>query len=87
MLAGRVLGAADKQAITPLLDGQRLAAVRAGRAFEHLLDVTTGWSQGADVIAGRIGGATEEGTMLALADHQLGPTLRARFALEGMFVG
>ena len=25
--------------------------------------------------------------MLALTDHQLGTTLRARFTLEGMFVG
>jgi len=87
MLAGRIVGTADKQTVTPLLDRQRLSAIGTGRALEHLFDVTAGWRQGANVITGRIGRTAEKGTMLALADHQLGPALRARLALEGMFVG
>jgi hypothetical protein len=87
VLAGRILGATHKQTVTPLLDRQRLAAIRAGRTFEHFLDVAAGWRQRTDIVTGGIGGAAQKGAMLALSDHQLGTTLRARLSLERLFVG
>ena len=36
---------------------------------------------------GQIGRAAQKRAVLALADHQIGTTLRARFALECVFVG
>ncbi|PKQ77501.1 hypothetical protein AOX56_17150 [Aeromonas sobria] len=87
VLTGRIVGAANKQTVTPLLDRQRLSAIGTSRAFEYLFDVAAGWRQGADIITGRVRGAAKKKAMLALAHHQFGPALRARLALEGMFVG
>ncbi len=87
MLAGRIVSTADKQTITPLLDRQRLTAFGTGRALEHLLDIAAGWRQRTNIVTGGVGRTSKKRAMFALTDHQLGPALRARLALEGMFVG